>query len=565
MTFWQIFLRVLPWRPFAALRSLWWQVTGRRVRARNQIRAAGARLPFAYDAWIRDVERAEEHSGRAASIVASWPWRPTFAVWLMVSPGASESDVRRTVESIDRQVYPDWTLFDHWQATDTVHKSDLEKVTGAADFLLPVMAGDELPSLALFRLAEALQTEPTADIVYGDHDHLDDSGTRRNPWFKPRWNEEFFLAKDYLSGAVAIRSSKALAVSRNLTERFSFDEMLIAAVRSGGAPPLHVAHIVAHFRCDRCTDGSSRVETVQRLLSNLNVAATHGPFGTVKVSWPLPSEAPLVSIIIPTKDKLDLLRSCVESVLAQTTYAPFEVLIIDNGSVEKRTAQYFDQVTIDRKVRVLPCPGPYNYSRINNYAVGEAAGRFVCLLNNDTEVVGADWLKELMRYAVQPHVGAAGAKLLYPDGTIQHAGVIVGIGQAAGHAHRDLKDQDPGYFSQAHVTQFISAVTGACLVVEKEKYLSVGGLDEESLAVAFNDVDLCLKLERAGWQNVYVPHAVLIHHESKSRGKDSSPTQIDRYRRELSVFQERWGTKNYQDPRFNPNLDPFSETFLIRL
>ena len=562
MTFWQIFIRVLPCRPLAALRSLWWQVTGRRVRARNQIRAAGARLPFAYDAWIRDAERAEEHSRKAALIFASWPWRPTFAVWLAVTPGASENDVRRTVESVNRQVYPYWTLFERSQATVAVHGSDLGGVKGAADFLLPVMAGDELPSLALFRLAEALQIEPTADIIYGDHDHLDDSGKRRNPWFKPRWNEEFFLAKDYLSGAVAIRSSKALTVSKGLPERFSFDELLIAAARSEGAPPLHVAHVVAHFGRDRSTDGSSRVETVQRLLG---AAAAPGPFGTVKVSWPLPSNAPLVSIIIPTKDKLDLLRPCVESVLAQTTYEPFEILIIDNGSVEKRTAQYFDQIATDPKVRVLPCPGPYNYSRINNYAVGEAAGQFVCLLNNDTEVVGADWLKELMRYALQPHVGAAGAKLLYPDGTIQHAGVIVGIGQAAGHAHRDLKDRDPGYFSHAHVTQFISAVTGACLVVEKEKYLSVGGLDEESLAVAFNDVDLCLKLERAGWQNVYVPHAVLIHHESKSRGKDSSPTQIDRYRRELTVFQDRWGTKNYQDPRFNPNLDPFSETFLIRL
>jgi GT2 family glycosyltransferase len=217
------------------------------------------------------------------------------------------------------------------------------------------------------------------------------------------------------------------------------------------------------------------------------------------------------------------------------------------------------------KVRLLPYPGTYNFSAINNAAARNARGSYLCLLNNDTEVVSGEWLTELMRYAVRPDIGAAGAKLLYEDGTIQHAGVVVGIGEAAGHAHRFLPAHEPGYFRQPHVAQYVSAVTAACLVVEKAKFEAVGGLDEAELAVAFNDVDFCLKLEKAGWRNVYVPHAVLVHHESKSRGKDISAANIDRYRRELNVLQQRWGTKTYDDPLHNPNLDRYSETFVISL
>jgi GT2 family glycosyltransferase len=285
----------------------------------------------------------------------------------------------------------------------------------------------------------------------------------------------------------------------------------------------------------------------------------------VKVEWPLPQPLPLVSIIVPTKDKLELLQPCIESVLEQTDYDQFEIVIVDNGSVEERTADYLAAIGKNSKVRVIAYPHDYNFSAINNFAAHEARGTFLCLLNNDTEVVNAGWLTELMRYAVREDIGAAGAKLLYDDGTIQHAGVVIGIGDAAGHAHRFLPGHEPGYFCQPHVAQFVSAVTAACLVVEKRKFEAVGGLDENSLAVAFNDVDFCLKLEKAGWRNVYVPHAVLVHHESKSRGKDISPANIDRYQRELNVLQERWGTKTYEDPLHNPNLDRYSETFVIRL
>jgi O-antigen biosynthesis protein len=199
-----------------------------------------------------------------------------------------------------------------------------------------------------------------------------------------------------------------------------------------------------------------------------------------------------------------------------------------------------------------------------NFAARESRGELLCLLNNDTEVLGAAWLTELVRYAVRPHVGAVGAKLLYRDGSIQHAGIVIGIGDAAGHAHRSLPAGDPGYFRMAHVPHYVSAVTAACLVIDKSKFDLVGGFDEE-LAVAFNDVDFCLKVKAAGWQNVYVPHAVLLHYESKSRGNDASRRNASRFRRELQLLQERWATKTYDDPVHNPNLDRYNETFVVNM
>jgi GT2 family glycosyltransferase len=260
-----------------------------------------------------------------------------------------------------------------------------------------------------------------------------------------------------------------------------------------------------------------------------------------------------------------VLRPCVESLLERTEYPNFEILIIDNGSIDAATAKFFREVSEDERVRVLTYDRPFNYSAINNFAVGHARGTFVALLNNDTEVLEPAWLTELMRYAARPEIGAAGAKLLYDDRSIQHAGVVIGIGGAAGHAHRFLPADQPGYFYMPHVAQFVSAVTGACLLVKTSKFEAVGGLDDEKLAIAFNDVDFCLKLEVAGWRNVYVPHAILLHHESKSRDSDMAPTQLPRFKRELAVLQERWGTKTYKDPLHNPNLDSSSETYVFRV
>lgn len=555
MNFWEHFLRVLSRRPAAALAALYWHLTRRRLRARNRLQRASADLPFAYLLWIDRTERSAVRI-LFSSGTEELSYQPTFSI---VLHGAhSDFGLARTMRSIDRQLYPFWNWVE--QGPGKLLDDPLQSATG--DFFVPLRIGDSLSETALFRFAEALQTDG-ARIVYGDEDQLDSHGERCRPWFKPAWNREMFLAQDYLSSAVAIEASLARQARAQHDAR-NMDDLLLAATALAEDGIVHVPHILCHVE-PRPTAGKGWEIAVGRHLRKWGAVAASGPFDTVKVQWPLPDQLPLVSMLVPTKDKLALLRPCIDGVLNRTDYPEFEILIIDNGSVEKETADYLKEISQDERVRILPYPRAYNFSAINNFAARQARGSFLCLLNNDTEVIEPSWLTEMMRYAIRPEIGAVGAKLLYDDGSIQHAGVVVGIGEAAGHAHRFLPANAPGYFRMPHVAQFVTAVTAACLVVEKAKFETVGGLDEEKLAVAFNDVDLCLKLQAAGWRNVYVPQAVLLHHESKSRGSDLSPLNVDRYRQELHTLQERWRTKTYQDPLHNPNLDRYSETFVIGL
>ena len=500
------------------------------------------------------MERNSQRAGEFRSAVNSWPSHPLFGV-LLQGEVLGAGDVQRSIASVERQLYSKWKLLDGQQGDDF-------------DYLVPLQAGNELSEAALYRLAEALQANPQATVLYGDQDELDVRGRRTRPWFKPRWNPEMFLAQDFVSASVAIKRSVATGIvaSGGFAGELNIHELLLAATSATDAAIVHVPHILVHVgQSDGRVGMRSRSEAVAGHVRARGASSADGPFGTIRVQWPLPAQRPLVSIIIPTRDRVELLRPCVESVLRSTTYEPFEIIVVDNGSTDRATLAYLRELELHPSVRVLSYDQRYNYSAINNFAAQQAGGDFLCLLNNDTEVIEPDWLTEMVRYAVREEVGAVGAKLLYDDGTIQHAGVVVGVGEGAGHAHRFQPADDPGYFRQAHVAQFVSAVTGACLVTEKRKFEAVGGLDAENLAIAYNDVDFCLKLQAAGWKNVYVPHAVLLHHESKSRGSDVSPEHVERYSRELRVLQERWGTSTYDDPLHNPNLDRYSETFVIRL
>jgi GT2 family glycosyltransferase len=231
-----------------------------------------------------------------------------------------------------------------------------------------------------------------------------------------------------------------------------------------------------------------------------------------------------------------------------------EVLVVDNGSDDPATLQFLADLESLQKIRVLVDPSPFNYSALNNRAVAHATGDFICLLNNDIEVIVPGWLEELVVQALRPGIGAVGAQLLYPDRTIQHGGVLLGVGGVANHAHLGWPAEHPGYFGRAQLTQEIAAVTGACLLVSRTNYLSVGGLDEENLKVAFNDVDFCLKLREQGLQNLYAPGARLIHHESISRGQDLAPEKAARFAAEVAWMQHRWGSQLCDDPFYNPNL-----------
>jgi GT2 family glycosyltransferase len=260
-----------------------------------------------------------------------------------------------------------------------------------------------------------------------------------------------------------------------------------------------------------------------------------------------------VSIVICTRDHESLLRKAVESIRMVSTYPNYEIVIVDNGSREPQAVAYLASLASQPGIRVIRDDSPFNYSRLNNGAVAQCLGEIVCLLNDDIEVITPDWIEEMVSFAMKPDVGAVGARLWYPNGTLQHGGVIIGIGGVAGHAHLRLPKGQHGYFGRAVVQQELSAVTGACLMVRRAVFEHVGGLDEQ-IAVAFNDVDLCLRLRAAGYRNIWTPFAELIHHESVSRGREDNPEKIARFQREVRFMHERWREVLTFDPHYNPNL-----------
>ena len=297
---------------------------------------------------------------------------------------------------------------------------------------------------------------------------------------------------------------------------------------------------------------------VRRHLGRVEPGAIAEPLADMpwlrRIRRPLPEQPPLVSIIIPTRDKLDLLSACISSVLERTTYREFEILIVDNQSSDPATFRYFEEVA-GRGVRVLPYTSRFNFAAINNAGVAAARGSIVCLLNNDVEVITPEWLEEMVALLLRPGVGAVGAKLLWPNGMVQHGGVVIGIGGLAADAFNNVTADEPGYADRAAVTQRYSAVTAACLICRKADYQGVGGLNPDDFPVAFNDVDFCLKLGARGLGVVWTPFALLFHFESASRGAEDTPEKAARAAKEMAALRRRWGAALADDPCYSPNLN----------
>ena len=276
--------------------------------------------------------------------------------------------------------------------------------------------------------------------------------------------------------------------------------------------------------------------------------------GYYRVRYPIPSPAPLVSIIIPTRNGANFLKTCIDSILVKTLYSPYEIIVIDNQSDKEDALAYLKFLEREKLAAVIKYDAPFNYSAINNFAVLQSKGSLICLMNNDIEVISKDWLNEMVAQASRPEIGAAGPMLYYPDDTIQHAGVILGLGGVAGHIYTGYARGSCGYKNHACLVQNLSAVTAACLVVRKDVFQEVGGLDEINLPVAFNDIDFCLRLLEKGYRNLWTPFVELYHHESATRGYEDTPEKIKRFQNEISYMQERWGDLLKYDPAYNPNL-----------
>lgn len=571
----RIFFALLPKKPAKALAIVWWWVTGRRVRAWSHLRIAAADFPNIYSLWL------SVHQPVFSPLQNVVPL-PPIAVHVHFADKQEASVCIAAIASVRKQSFPHWSLyitstFDsaleplgdpriHVLSTGFVNRTTaLAHVLQVVDeaYLVPLTVDCVLDPQALHVFAQALDPEQPA-VLYADQDEVGPSGQRCNPWFKPGWDQDLFLAQDFLSLACALPVEPARCVE------WTYDgpdalavHTLLAGLLIGPQATLvrHVPHVAVSTPAHAwCSVIPGRVELVGAI-TGLPVSA--GPFGTVTVHHPLPDPLPRVSVIIPTRDRLDLLETSVSGVLHNTNYPAIELIIVDNDSVEAETLAFLTQCARDPRVKIERWAHPYNYSAINNFAVTRAGGPYICLLNNDTEVVDPEWLREMIVHAVRSDVGAVGARLLYPDHSIQHAGVVVGMGNAAGHAHRGLQHGEPGYFAQAVVAREATAVTAACLIVAKDRYEMVGGLDETGLAIAYNDVDLCLKLRAKGWRNIYVPQAVMIHHESKSRGADFAHENLARYKRELAIFQRRWDPSSFVDPTHHRALDKSSEEYRL--
>jgi GT2 family glycosyltransferase len=282
-----------------------------------------------------------------------------------------------------------------------------------------------------------------------------------------------------------------------------------------------------------------------------------------RVRWPLPLPSPRVSLIIPTKNNFKVLKQCIRSILNKTDYDNYEILVLDNRSDCSETLGYLDSISEESRVSVHSWDHPFNYSAINNFGVEKAEGSILAFLNNDVEVINPEWLDEMVSHACREEIGCVGAKLYYPNDTVQHAGVILGIGGIAGHSHKYFKRDEPGYFSRLMLVQNLSAVTGACMVLRRSVFDEVGGLDE-NLAVAFNDVDFCLRVREAGYRNLWTPYAELYHHESLTRGLNDTGQKQKRIRREAEYMRNRWGKALDQDPAYNPNLTLIHEDFSLK-
>lgn len=477
--------------------------------------------------------------------------------------------------------------------------SALELAQG--EFVARIDQHDRIPPHALFLLAREISKHPDADLVYTDDDNIDDTSERLNPRFKPDWNPDMFFSCNYLANLTLYRHARAQelggyrtgfegAEDYDLSLRYlrhipaakirHIPKVLYHSRASGqamGTTPspdrregreagsAHQSTAPSPLRGDGWGEGTAHQSGKRALISYFEgsgITVEDGPApGIYRIKHPLPAQPPLVSIIIPTRDKVDILKKCIESILQKTDYENWEMLVVDNQSVEPQTHTYFEQIQRDSRIKVVRYEKPFNYSAMNNYAVQFAQGEILALLNNDVEVIAKDWLTEMVSHAVRPGIGAVGAKLLYSNRLVQHAGVIIGLGGVAGHAHKYRNGDEPGYCHRAMITQNFSAVTGACMVVRKSCYQEVGGLNETNLAVAFNDIDICLKLVAAQYRNVFTPYALLYHHESSSRGQDDTPEKQNIYQQESQYMKMIWGRKLKSDPAYNPNLSLEFESF----
>ena len=482
------------------------------------------------------------------------------------NPSSLSSSLSSSLASFEQQQPGD---FQRLAADEPVPEQD------SSVWYVMLKAGDRLAPQALRRFQAALALHPDAQVVYADEDRITAEGRRHSPQFKPAWNPDLLYSDPHYSHCWLIRADlahRACWALERAGESISLYGMVLEA--TAACPSDQILHLpeVLYHRLDqpgeRRGDRSSAA-TLESFLARhgqeVKVRPRSG--GGHRLQWALPNPAPLVSVIIPTRDRADLLRCCITSLEEHGLgNPPLELLVVDNGSSEPDTLAYLDQLERHGQARVLRRPGPFNYAALNNGAAALARGELLAFLNNDVEAVHPGWLASMAAEALRPEIGAVGARLLFEDGTVQHAGVLLGIGGVAGHAHKYLEADAQGYQLRLQLAQNVSAVTAAALVIRRGLFEQVGGFDADNFAVNYNDVDLCLRLMVLGYRNLYCPDAVLVHHESRTRGVPSGDdSQTLQWWHERQLMQRRWGAALTADPHYSPHLSLVEENLSLAL
>ena len=558
-----------------------------------------------YLQWLAQWDRdARAGSTRLRDRVARIARRPLVSI-LVPTWETPEAELRACFDSVLAQSCDNWELCIADDASTSPHvqsvireyvaldarirctiRTENGHISAASNSALALATGEFIALLdhddvlapdALAWMTACIDANPDCRLLYSDEDKIDGSGRRFDPYFKPDCNLELLRGQNMVShlGVYATALVREVGGFRAGFEGSQDHDLALRCLER--LSPRQVCHVPAVLYHWRASAGSTAraagakpyaqraaLAAVSAHLSRCGEQASVEPLGDgmVRVQYRLPPEAPLVDVIIPTRDRLDLLAPCVASLLAVTGYPRFRILVVDNGSSDPACLAWLRAMPDDDpRVRVIRIDEPFNYARLNNLAAAGSDAEVLAFVNNDIEATDPSWLSAMVAQAIRPGVGAVGAMLLYPDGSIQHAGLFLGVNGVAAHAYRGCPADFPGQMGRLLLAQEVSAVTGACLVTRRECYREARGMDEE-LAVAFNDVDYCLKLRSLGYRVIWTPLARLLHRESASRGGEVSTQQRERLQREERHLRERWGVLLEHDPAYNPNLSrtgiPFS-------
>tara|TARA_B100001063_G_scaffold32800_1_gene26037 strand:+ start:1077 stop:3437 length:2361 start_codon:yes stop_codon:yes gene_type:complete len=570
----------------------------------------------AYRTYINSIEsQLKPNEEQVKRWLSMNPDAPLISIILPTYNTQSEH-LRDCIESIRNQLYPHWQLCICDDCSTLPHvRSILENYANIderiivhyreenghicqasndalaladGEYIALVDHDDLLPDDSLFWIANEILRNPQANLIYTDEDKIDENGARSSPHFKPAFNLDLLLSFNYISHLGVYRSEIVRSIDgfrSGLEGSQDHDLALRIIIESMPDQIIHIPRVLYHWRIhsqSTASDPTSKnytTEKGQRAIQNyLDKSQQNGNNSATaecvapnrfRCHWNLPDSEPSVELIIPTRDKAEILELAVRSILKKTDYTNYKICIVNNQSTEKRTSILFQDLKTQypNKITILDYNKEFNYSAINNSAAKHSKADILGLINNDVEAINSDWLREMVSHAYRSDVGCVGAKLFYSNDTIQHGGVIIGIGEVAGHAHKYFSRASLGYTDRLNYTQQFSAVTAACMLVKRAIYYEVGGLNEQDLRIAFNDVDFCLRVHSRGYRNIFTPYAMLYHHESISRGTEDTPEKQQRFLQEVKFMLNQYDISNAgklpSDLFYNPNLTGTHENFSL--